>query len=498
MRNKKQKLGQFLTNQTIAKFMAELVYFSDANLALDPAVGEGVFLECLEINKTNKLRYIAYDIDEKMIEKSTCCVNNDVEYINQDYLMSDIETQPDIIICNPPYNKFQEIPNRNIYIKLFKEKYDFQISGYSNLCVYFLIKSLFELKDGGRCAYIIPFEFLNTGYGERIKEFFIQSKFLKTIYKFDSKISVFDDAITTSCILIFEKSINKKVDFILIEDMREIENKEFKNTKTYFYNELNHRKKWNSYFSSETINNYNNLIHFSQIAKVKRGIATGGNAFFSLSKKQIESLGLSSNVLVKCVCKSPDIKTLIFEENDFQDLYLSDKKVYIFDGEQAANNNDFAYIVFGEKNNYNKSYLTSHRSPWYALENKKVAPIWMSVFNRDSLKVIRNTTQAKNLTTFHGVYLNERFDDERYINILYCYLLTPTCHRLLRINKREYGGGLDKFEPNDLNNALIIDISSISNEDSIKILTLYDQLKKESNKMGIIGDLDAIFESYLS
>lgn len=122
----------------------------------------------------------------------------------------------------------------------------------------------------------------------------------------------------------------------------------------------------------------------------------------------------------------------------------------------------------------------------------------MSVFNRDSLKVIRNTTQAKNLTTFHGVYLNERFDDERYINILYCYLLTPTCHRLLRINKREYGGGLDKFEPNDLNNALIIDISSISNEDSIKILTLYDQLKKESNKMGIIGDLDAIFESYLS
>lgn len=35
-------------------------------------------------------------------------------------------------------------------------------------------------------------------------------------------------------------------------------------------------------------------------------------------------------------------------------------------------------------------------------------------------------------------------------------LLTPIGHEHLCINKRDYGNGLNKFEPNDLNNALIL------------------------------------------
>lgn len=499
MRNIKQKLGQFLTNPIIADFMSELVYFDDAKTVLDPAVGEGVFIQYLEQQKTNELRYVAYDIDKAMIEKSKNCVSADVQYIHQDYLMSAVETHPDIIICNPPYNKFQEISNRDAYIERFKEKYNFCIGGYSNLCVYFLMKSLFELKDGGKCAYIIPYEFLNTGYGERIKEFFVQSRYLKTIYKFDSKLSVFDDAITTSCILVFEKKTNESVEFVLVEDIDEIQSKKFRNISIFSYEELDYKEKWNSYFSVDQKNDYNNLIAFSKIAKVKRGIATGGNAFFTLNKEKIESLGLSDNVLVKCICKSPDVKKLVFQEGDFQNLYLANKKVYLFDGEKSANNQDLEYIAFGEKEEYNKRYLNSHRSPWYALENKEVAPIWISVFNRASLKVVRNNTKAKNLTTFHGVYLNEGYDNEEYSNILFCYLLTPICHRILQKNKREYGGGLDKFEPNDLNEALIIDISLITSEDVTTILDLYAQLKMdEGNSSKIIDKLNDIFQSYIA
>ncbi len=498
MKSKKQELGQFLTNPNIARFMSELVYNKNAQIVLDPAVGEGIFLQCLKKNKTDQLQFIAYDVDETMIDKSKSCVKANVEYINKDYLLSEIETQPDIIICNPPYSKFQEITNRKEYIKLFKERYNFKISGYSNLCVYFLIKSLFELKVGGKCAYIIPFEFLNTGYGEQIKEFFIQSKYLKTIYKFDSNIPLFDDALTTSCILLFEKKEHENVEFILVEDINEVDNKYFKNVKSYSYGELNHKEKWNIYFSAESAPMYNNLIDFSKIAKVKRGVATGGNAFFALNKDQIDSLGLSSDTLVRCVCKSPDIKNLVFKEKDFHNLYLSNKKVFIFNGEQATSKNDFEYIKFGEENNYNKSYLNSHRSPWYSLEKKEIAPIWISVFNRASLKVVRNETQTKNLTSFHGVYLNDDYNNDRYINIFFCYLLTPICRRLLQNSKREYGGGLDKFEPNDLNNARIINISLITDDDSARILDLYQQLKsEENNSTKIIQNLNNIFESYL-
>lgn len=500
MRSQKQKKGQFFTNSTIANFMCDLVYFKNAKYVLDPAIGKGAFWEAFNKKGVHSFRWLAYDIDPKMISIARDVSNNNIEYRNEDYLLSEIKIKPDIIICNPPYNKFQEIPNRNEYIDFLKEKYNFTISGYSNLYIYFLMKSLFELNENGNCVYIVPFEFLNTGYGERIKEFFIQSKYLKAIYKFDNNVLLFDDALTTSCILFFEKKEHEQVEFVSIKSISETEEKCFKSKSLYYYNELNPKEKWNKYFSidEKNINAYNNLTNFSNIAKVKRGIATGGNAYFTLSKREIESTGISFDSLDKCICKSSDVKKLIFQESDFEELYSLNKKVHIFNGANATSKCDFDYIKFGEINGFDKGFLTSHRSPWYYIENRRIAPIWISTFNRSVLKVVRNETSSKNLTTFHGVYLNGKYDDDKTANILFCYLLTPISQHILRRNKREYGGGLDKFEPNDLNNAQILNVDILSNDDSDRILSLYEQLKQnEQYCVEIIEILNKIFSSYL-
>ena len=499
MNTKKKALGQFFTTPLIADFMSKLVCFDGAKTVLDPAVGEGVFLKYLDINKSSELNYIAYDVDEEMIETSKKDFNNNVQYHCKDYLFAEISNKPDIIICNPPYNKFQEIPNRDEYIELFAKKYGISISGYSNLCVYFLVKSLFDLKDNGKCVYIIPYEFFNTGYGKTIKKFLLKTKFLQSIYKFDSNISVFDDALTTSCILLFEKKEHDSIEFICVNDLEEIKNKTFQQKKSYSYSHIDYKQKWSLYFKSKPIKQYRNLVNFDSFAKVKRGIATGGNAFFALDKARVESLGLSKDVLVKCICKSPDIKVPIFQEKDFFDLLLSNKKVYLFDGTKAKTMNDYDYILYGEKNKYHKSYLNSHRNPWYLLEEKQIAPIWISVFNRNGLKVIRNETSTKNLTAFHGIYFNDKFLSEDFINIFYCYLLTPICQTLLKESKREYGGGLNKFEPNDLNNANVLDLSMISDKDTCEILALYNQIRDNQRDFStIVERLNNIFISYMS
>ena len=142
----------------------------------------------------------------------------------------------------------------------------------------------------------------------------------------------------------------------------------------------------------------------------------------------------------------------------------------------------------------NKGFLTSHRTPWYALENKPPAPIWVSVFSRGHIKVVRNEAGVKNLTTFHGLYTDGL--SEKEINILFCYLLTPTANKILMQNKREYGDGLDKFEPNDLNNSKIIDIKNLTAEIKTKILACYDELKKLNGDSNVvIQKLDDIFSN---
>lgn len=500
MRTDKQKLGQFLTNPTIADFMSKLVCFETAKIALDPAVGEGVFLKCLENNKKNNFNYIAYDIDETMIEKASKIINRNVQYNVADYLLTDIKKKPDIIICNPPYNRFQEIPNRKKYIELFHKKYNFTVNGYSNLYVYFLVKSLFDLNEGGKSIFIIPYEFFNTGYGNAIKKLFIQTRFLKSIYKFDNNIPLFDDVLTTSCIILLEKSRHEKVDFISIKNIEEIANETFNHINSYYYSEIDYKKKWNCYFEEKSRQKYKNLINFSKIAKVKRGIATGCNYFFALNKSRIDAFGLSQNVLEQCVCKSPDIKKIVFTETDFSDLFFLDKKVYLFNGLNAKTSNDYKYIALAEEKKYNSAYLLRQKKPWFSIEKRAIAPIWFSVFNRNKFKIIRNETQARNLTTFHSVYLNNEYNKKEYINVFFCYLITPICQDLLKKSKREYGGGLNKFEPNDLNNAKILDITLISKKDTIHILRLYDQIKNktEAECQKVIDELNRIFTSYMT
>ena len=70
---------------------------------------------------------------------------------------------------------------------------------------------------------------------------------------------------------------------------------------------------------------------------------------------------------------------------------------------------------------------------------------------------------------------------------------------LLKQCKREYGGGLDKFEPNDLNNAKVLDISIISDSDINEVLDLYSKIKsKQFDIIKIVERLNDIFISYLN
>lgn len=491
----KKKYGQFFTEPIIADFMTKISVTKDTKTFLDPAVGPGIFVQkAYEIN--HNLIINAYEIDEKMVRKYDDNIKFDTNLNNEDFLYSD-ENKYDTIVCNPPYNKFQEIPDRKKLILDFENKYGIKLSGYTNYCMYFLIKSLNCLTENGKCVFIIPYEFMNCGYGEIIKEYFLKTKMLKYLIKFNNDLKLFSDAMTTSCILFFENSIHNCVNFIEIKEVAELQevlNEKYMNLKhiSYEYDQLKSKEKWSKYFNKKN-QIYKNLINFKEVAKVKRGIATGNNKYFTLNVDNIKKYNLSKNVCKPCVTKSSDVTQLIMTESYFNNLVDSNKKMFVFDGRSKSTTDDMNYISYGEEIGVNKSYLNSHRDPWYGIEDKIEAPIWISVFSRDKLKVVRNEMLIKNLTTFHGIYMNEEYKD--YANILFCYLQTPIAQNILRMNKREYGEGLDKFEPNDINNAYILNLSILSKEDKTIIEDIYLKAK-ESNQFDF-NLLNDIFLKYI-
>ncbi len=496
MMNKKF-LGQFFTKDIIADFMAFLVCKNKPKTILEPALGTGNLLKF--IHKYTKSKYIqAFEIDQTIVDKIPPNIKNNIHVECKDYLTSNLDQKFDAIISNPPYHKFHEIKNKSKLIDLYKNKYGIQLSGYTNLYVFFLVKSLNELSSRGRCCYIIPYEFLNTGYGEKVKNYLLKTRMLVSIIKFSTDISLFDNVLTTSCIVLLEKKQNKSIDFINISNIEELQTLRFSQKNTFLYEEVNCKEKWNKYFkASFEKERYKNLIPFSMYAQVKRGIATGGNNFFCLNKERIKEFGLSKNVCVPCITKSQDIQQLVLSDKYFKELYEKNKKIYIFNGKEAKTITDFEYIKYGESLNIHKLFLTSHRNPWFSLENKNSAPILLSVFNRNKIKVIRNKINIKNLSSFHGIYFNHTVSEDE-INIFFSYLLTPIAQSILSFNKREYATGLNKFEPNDINNASILNVDIITMNDRKKILDIYNQLSQEdTDNLSYITQLNNIFLTYL-
>lgn len=532
----KKKYGQFFTSRPVAEFMVKWVMEKQPKTILDPAVGEGRFLwEIMKLlplkSDAGELSVAAYEIDSNMAERFQNILKSRIsldqhrlDLCVEDYLKAETKKQYDAIICNPPYHKFQQISDREQLRSLFSERYGITLSGYCNASSYFLVKSIYELAPGGRCAYIMPYEFLNTGYGEAVKRYLLEQGVLKYIIKFDSSVRVFEDALTTCCILLLEKpekmlsaakvvgASRKKAanagdmeNFVIFSEINSLEHLNWKDigrtARAIPKERLVCHEKWLSYFLKENlVTDRENLIQLKRIAKVSRGIATGGNQFFVLNKELIRRHHLSREVCLPCVAKASDIKNLIFKEDGYCRLYEGNRKVTIFNGICAHTREDKAYIRYGEQKGVHEGYLTSHRSPWYAIENKAPAPIWIAAFSRDRIKVVRNEMMIRNLTAFHGIYIEDTAFSTEDINLLFCWLLTPTAQKLLKGNKREYGAGLDKFEPGDLMEADVLDVRKMKSRDRTDVLAYYQKMADTLDtdlQQDIICSVDHIMKKYI-
>src|SRR5699024_2909156 len=125
----------------------------------------------------------------------------------------------DGIICNPPYLKFHDFKNKETQ-KEIENNLNFSFSGFTNLYAYFLVKSIHQLNENGRLAYILTSEFFNSDYGKSIKYYLIKSNTLRHITIVDFNEGVFPDALTTSCIILCAKDSNdKEVQFSKVESI---------------------------------------------------------------------------------------------------------------------------------------------------------------------------------------------------------------------------------------------------------------------------------------
>jgi len=504
----RKKFAQFFTPFPIADAMAKWLLGNDQlKDVLEPAFGLGVFSRAI-LNHKKEINIKGFEVDETIFNNAKQYFQ-DIENVNlllQDYMYNDWKNKYDGIICNPPYFKFHDYDNKNI-LKEIETNLKCKLNGFTNLYTLFLLKSIHQLSKNGRCAYIIPSEFLNSDYGKLVKTYLIKSKTLRHIIVIDFEENVFDDALTTaSIILCANDNLTDKVQFSNIQSLQDLSKIDeiitkypnFSETEqTYSFTELNPDIKWKAYYQKQNSIKFKNLVPFSTYAKVVRGIATGSNEYFTFNFSKAKEFNIDEQYLLPCICSAKDAKTSFFTKQDFEELKKSDKSIFLFNALNPNDKNIKSYIKKGEKEAINKRFLTASRTPWYSLESRKPAPIWVSVFNRSGLRFIRNEANISNLTSYHCIYPKQTsLFSEINIDLLFAYLLTDTAKQIFDDNSRQYGNGLQKFEPNDLNKGMMLDLGLLDKQTSNEILKLYKEYKCLilDNKNGdeIINKIDEI------
>lgn len=506
----RKKYAQFFTPYPIACFMAKWILGSpDCQTILDPAFGLGIFARAIAENTTKNIKITGFDIDSLILTQAKKLVQHlDVVLDNKNYIFNNWDKKYDGIICNPPYFKFHDYDNKN-FLKEVKERLGIALTGFTNLYALFLLKSIYQLNLNGRIAYIIPSEFLNSDYGKGIKEYFLKDGKLRYVIIIDFAENIFHDAITTSSILLFANDKNSQtIEFLSVKSIAELEKLQTSLANyphslignQLSYSQINPKTKWRLYYQTQHSLNFKNLVPFSDYGKVVRGIATGANEYFTFNLTKQKEYNIPEKYLLPCITKANDITSSFFTVEHLEELKENNKNIWLLNATDLQDENIKNYIELGEKNNIHKKYLTSHRNPWYAIEQRSPSPIWVSVFNRNGLRFLKNEAQIRNLTTFHCVYLNLLSANRE--DLLFAYLLTDVSKKIFQDNRREYGNGLEKFEPNDLNSSLVVNLDCINLKEEITIIKLLQLYRKsvlsKNTQPELLEELNEIYIKILT
>ena len=204
----KSKLGQFLTPEPIAKFMASLFPTTESNECklLDAGAGIGslsnaFFDRCQRKElKFKKIFLSAFEIDTSLcleLEKNLKKNFSDIEYYyevrNENYIESSVNSikfkspqDYSHAILNPPYLKINSLSQNRLLLR------DVGIETV-NLYSAFVALSILLMKEGGHVVAIIPRSFCNGPYYKPFRKFILQKCAIRHIHLFDSRSSAFKD-----------------------------------------------------------------------------------------------------------------------------------------------------------------------------------------------------------------------------------------------------------------------------------------------------------------
>jgi adenine-specific DNA-methyltransferase len=380
-------LGQFATPidlandilQDVVKIMpkGEKIRF------LDPAIGTGVFFSAL--NSAFLPISIAaakgFEVDEHYGKPAgDLWAGSILDYRLADFTRVSapiIDSQKfNLIVCNPPYVRHHHINGQKE--RLHEQALvtaNMKLSGLAGLYCYFMALCHGWMQENGVAVWLIPSEFMDVNYGQAVKDYLLREVSLLRIHRFDPKDVQFDDALVSSAVVWLQMRKPMVGEQVRFSYGGSIDRPAYE--KMVDARVLMAEKKWTRFPLSEEPEVLA-VLRLGDFFVVKRGIATGDNKYFILTRDDIDSKGLPLSQF-RPILPSP--RYLVGTEVMADDMGFPamEKQLFVLDCRLPINEVErlypelYEYLQVGVRSGVSQGYLCRSRKVWYAQESRSAS-----------------------------------------------------------------------------------------------------------------------------
>lgn len=483
-----ENLGQVFTSAILAKFMIGLLKdtLKPNSFILDPCIGPNTFFKAMteDFSKCN-LKGIEIDNNLITVETTKFYESPNRSLIQGSFFDFPVSEKFDLVIQNPPYVR-QELLTDGVNSK---ESIRYNVSSLlstipsqSNLYIYFLLKSILHLKNGGVMIAVIYDSWLYSSFGKFLKESFLKLGRLESIYHF--KKSAFENVEIGATVIKFVKDKNhkKSISYYSLNDLNDL--------RTYNGLNLNCIKLKQQELLTYSFNNHSIINFKSSLFRelksivsqpIQRGTSAVVNNHFIFSKNEL-----------------PELKPIVKDVSQIKTYTVNKENAYILAINGSISNETKKYLE-SVKNEILKTpaqkFVAVKRDigtkiDWYKINLKATGNFIFNYFLRNNIDFIYNPNKFLSSDNFYILNIK----DNELANLA---ILNSSFTRLNTLsNSRSQGNGLRKIQLYEFKEVKVFDVNKLSEQTVNKLNLLGKELMKASRydngQMYIIKKIDLV------
>jgi hypothetical protein len=439
----RRRQGAFYTPPTIVQPMVEWILKQSPTRVVDPGCGSGRFSTEI-IRHEPGLEVWALDLDplQTLITRaalSTLCAQR-ARVLQADYLEMDLPSSSGrtAFVSNPPYVRHHGLtPAAKAWGASAAGKLGHKFSGLAGLHAHFFLATAYLGRPGDIGCFVTSSEWLDVGYGSIIRSLLVNGLGGQALHVVDPSSAAFDDAQTTAVITCFRFGSAPEVLRVRRVSSRD-ELRQLDGGHSVSRSELANSSKWTLLTrGADTVDH--SLHPLGELVEVHRGMVTGANDYFVFTCERAAALG----ILPWCVPVISDGREILESDGVIRDGPA--RKVLLRvpkDIDRRAFPALDAYLRLGEApvgdpRAIANRYIGSQEAP----------PIVASYMARQAPVFALNPDGLALVNIAHGLYPKKHMTWDE-LKALVTYL--NSVRDSFRGQGRTYQGGLEKFEPREM------------------------------------------------